>query len=81
MRSWRPISELVRRADLRILEINRGQLAFDSSEERKVAEENTVKLAMRRVLLGIRRAPLLSILSVTTIAFRCSPSACSHSWR
>lgn len=28
-----------------------------------------MKLAMREVLLGIRRAPLLSILSVTTIAF------------
>ncbi|MFN8571039.1 MAG: cell division ATP-binding protein FtsE [Gemmatimonadaceae bacterium] len=34
--------ELVRRADLRILEINRGQLAFDSGEEKKApAEEAT----------------------------------------
>ncbi len=31
--------DLVRRADLRILEINRGQLAFDSAEEKKAAPE------------------------------------------
>jgi cell division transport system ATP-binding protein len=32
--------ELVRRADFRILEINRGQVAFDSAEDKKTATED-----------------------------------------
>ncbi len=40
-----------------------------------------MRLTLREVALGLRRSPLLSTLSIVTIAFSCSRSGCSVSWR
>ena len=60
---------LVRSTDYRTLEMNHGQIVFDSADAPRIEVEVGLMLAFRTAVTAFRRAPLLSALSITTIAF------------
>jgi ABC-type phosphate/phosphonate transport system ATPase subunit len=59
--------ELVRRTDYRCLELNHGELVFDSPTHR-ASRRRSIDARASHGVDRVRR-PLLSVLSVTTIAF------------
>ena len=62
--------ELVRSAPYRVIELQDGAVVYDSAVDESAAGETPgMTLTVREALLAFRRAPLLSALSVTTIAF------------
>ena len=63
--------DLVRQANYRTIEMRDGGVVYDSADDEANAQagEAHVKLLTREALLSFRRAPLLSALSITTIAF------------
>ena len=60
--------ELIRRQEFRTIEMNRGGIVFDSAAQPRQARERLMR-SLRDAFVTFRRAPLLSALSVTTIAF------------
>ena len=62
--------ELIRRNEFRTIEMARGQIVFDSAEPTAPGEADALMRATsRRARDDFQRSPLLSALSVTTIAF------------
>ena len=63
--------DLVRQAPYRIIELREGAVVYDSARPTSPSRRRAavVRLLTREALLSFRRAPLLSALSITTIAF------------
>ena len=61
--------DLVRQTPYRTIELREGAVVFDSAVDEAEADGGLVRLLTREALLSFRRAPLLSALSITTIAF------------
>ena len=61
--------DLVRQAPYRTIELREGSVVYDSAVDETGRDGGLVRLLTREALLSFRRAPLLSALSITTIAF------------
>ena len=60
---------LIMRSGHRYLELDARHVAVDARSRRPHAVEAPMRLAFREALLAFKRAPLLSVLGITTIAF------------